>query len=165
MPRFLAFNAAAPTTAAIVKVATGTAIKTHLQIATPSTRKLKVVEWGCSFDGSAAATPGMVELIQTDVAATSGTAHVQGGLQCLDDYNDPDSAMTLGTGATGYSFGTEGTITATRPLDSQLVAPTNQYVRQFFQDKQPEVGPSKFLRIRATFGTTVNGLFWIVWDE
>jgi hypothetical protein len=163
--RYIAYNAAAPTTAAMVKVTTGTAIKTLLQLATPATMKIKIVEWGISFDGSAAATPGTVELIQTDVAATTGTAHVAAGVQCLDDYLAPASGLSLGAALTGYTFTVEGSITATRSFDSQLIAPTNQYVRQFMPDKLPEMGPSKFLRVRTTFGAAINALTWIVWDE
>ena len=70
MPLYIAYNGPSPTTAAQLKVTTGTAIKTLLQIATPSTREIEVVEWGFSVDGITAATPGIVELLQTDVAAT-----------------------------------------------------------------------------------------------
>jgi hypothetical protein len=43
---YFAANGASPTTAAQIVVATGTAIKTLLQIATPSTAEIKVIEWG-----------------------------------------------------------------------------------------------------------------------
>jgi hypothetical protein len=56
------------TTAAFAAVSTGTAIKTLLQV--KPFNLARIVEWGISFDGSAAATPGKVELIETDVAAT-----------------------------------------------------------------------------------------------
>lgn len=72
---YIAWSSAAPTTASQATTATGTAIKTMLQVATPSTAEVKVIEWGVSFDGSAAATPGIIELLQTDVAATGGTGY------------------------------------------------------------------------------------------
>jgi hypothetical protein len=161
---YVAYNAAMPTTAAIVPVTTGTAIKTLLQIATPSTEQLRVVEWGISFDGSAAATPGKVELIETDVAATV-TAHVASGIMKYNAPNDVASLVTLGTSATGYTATAEGAPTASRVLDYQLIAPTNQYVKQFPLGREPEVAASKFLRVRVTFGTAVNAVCYVVWEE
>jgi hypothetical protein len=163
VPLYKTFNAPAPTTASTVAVTTGTAIKTLLQVATPATRQLQIVSWGISFDGSAAATPGIVELIQTDVAATV-TAHVAAGVQPQDP-NAPASLMTLGTAATGYTGSAEGSITATRSLDVQHIAPTNQYIYQWMPDERPIVPASKFLRVRVKFAVAINALCWVVWDE
>jgi type II secretory pathway pseudopilin PulG len=159
---FFAANGASPTIAAQVKVATGTSIKTLLQVATPSTTEIEVIEWGISCDGSAAATPGAVELLQTDVAATSGTSLTP------TLWGDPYAVASLcvgGTGATCFSPSAEGTITAVRILDVQLVAPTNQYVKQFPLGREPEIPISKFLRVRVTFGTTANAYCYIIWEE
>lgn len=161
---YFAANGAMPTTAALTKVTTGTAIKTMLQIASSATRPLKVVEWGISFDGSAAATPIQCELIQTDVAATV-TAHVAAGVQPYDDPNAPASTVTLGTSATGYTATAEGTITATRYGDAQLIAPTNQYVKQWPLGREFQVPVSKFLRVRVTAGTAVNAYCYVIWEE
>lgn len=163
MPRFRAYNGAAPTTAALTKVTTGTAIKTMLQISTPSTRRIQVVAWGWSGDASAAATPGVVELLQTDVAATV-TAHVAAGLVSQQDPTAV-SSMTLGTANTGYTASAEGTTTASRVFDTQLIAPTAQYIYQWAEGKGPWVAESKFLRIRNTFGAAINALCWVEWDE
>lgn len=161
---YKAFNGPSPTTAAQVAVTTGTAIKTLLQIATPSTEMLRVVEWGISFDGSAAATPIKVELIDTDVAATV-TAHVAAGLVKVNAPNDVASLMTLGTAATGYTASAEGSITASRVLDAQLIAPTAQYVIQYPLGREPEVAVSRFLRVRVTAGAAVNALCFVTWEE
>ena len=159
---YIAFNGAVPTTAGQVKVATGAAIKTLLQIATPSTENLKVVEWGISFDASAAATPILVELLQTDVAATSGTSLTP---TVFSPSDAPASLCVGGTGATCFSPSAEGTIAAVRELDVQLVAPTNQYVKQFPLGREPVIPISKFLRIRVTAPATVNAIAYIVWEE
>lgn len=161
---YFAANGAMPTTAALTKVTTGTAIKTMLQIASSATRPLKVVEWGISFDGSAAATPIQCELIQTDVAATV-TAHVAAGVQPYDDPNAPASTVTLGTSATGYTASAEGSITTTRYGDLQLIAPTNQYVKQWPLGREFQVPVSKFLRVRVTAGTAVNAYCYVIWEE
>lgn len=168
MHRFKTWNAAMPTTAAMSGVATGTSIKTMLQIATPSTRQLQIIAWGYTLSGLPGAA-GTVELIQTDVAATV-TAHVAAGVQPLDP-NAPASLVTLGTSATGYTAAVEGSITATRVFDSDQISTTAgatlvNYDYQFMPDERPIVAVSKFLRIRMTMPTSgVNALCWVIWDE
>ena|SRR3972149_706118 len=160
--QFVAYNGVEPTTAKRVAVATGTAIKTLQQVATPSTKGITVLEWGISFDGSAAATPGSVELIETDVAATSGTSVTPtkwGG-------NDNDVSLCVGgAGATNHSPSAEGTITAVRSFDAQLISPTNQYVKQFPLGREPYIPPSKFLRVRVHFAASINAISYIIWEE
>lgn len=157
-----------PTTAAQASVTTGTAIKTMLQLATPSTRQIQVLAWGFSCDDPPGAD-AVIELLQTDVAATV-TAHVAAGVQPLDP-NAPASLLTLGVSATGYTGTAEGSTTATRVFDAvglDSVAGNSQlsYVYQFLPDERPIVAISKFLRVRATTPTTAVDLrTWIVWDE
>lgn len=162
---YRASNGAAQTTAAKASVATGTAIKTLLQLSPPSTLQLRIKAWGISFDGSAAATPGKVELIETDVAATSLTAYNAADITKLTNPGEIATALTLGASNSGFTAGTEGTTTASRTFDEQLIAPTNQYAYQFPLGQEPVVQASKFLRIRVTFGTTVNAYCWVVWEE
>lgn len=158
------YNGAMPTTAAIAPVTTGTVIKTLLQVATPSTADLIVIGWGISFDGSTAATPIRVELVETDVAATV-TAHVAAGIIKTHHVSDPNSLVTLGTAATGFTATAEGTITATRVLDYQLIAPTNQYAVFLPLGREWRVAVSKFLRVRVTATAAVNAVCWIEWEE
>ena len=137
-----------PTTAAQAAVTTGTAIKTMLQIATPSTRQIQLISWGFTIDDTVGAD-GVVELIQTDVASTV-TAHVASGVQPLDP-NAPASLMTLGTSATGYTATAEGSTTASRVFDAvSLSATTSEspytYVYQWMPDERPIVAVSRFLR-------------------
>lgn len=168
MHRYKVYNGAMPTTAALVKVTTGTAIKTMLQIATPSTRQCQLLSWGYTLDAVPGSTGGEVELIQTDVAATV-TAHVASGVQPLDP-NAPASLMTLGTAATGYTATVEGAISAVRTFDTQLVTPTAgagpiEYEYQWVPDERPIIAVSKFIRVRVTFAAAVNMLCYVTWDE
>lgn len=162
--QYLAWNFASPTTAAPVPVTTGTAIKTLLQIATPSTEDIAIIRWGITFDGTAAAAPIKCELIETDVAATV-TAHVAAGLVATTRPNDAVSLMTLGVAATGYTASAEGSITACRLLDFQQVAPNGGYVYQFPLEQEPRVRISKFLRIRVTAAAAVNASCFVEWKE
>lgn len=157
-----------PTTAAQASVTTGTAIKTMLQIATPSTRQIQLIAWGFTIDDTAGAD-GVIELLQTDVAATV-TAHVAAGVQPLDP-NAPASLMTLSTTATGYTATAEGSTTASRVFDAVSLSSTTSespytYAYQWMPDERPIVAVSRFLRIRATTATTAVDLRgWVCWDE
>jgi hypothetical protein len=166
MALYKIFNGPAPTTASQAAVTTSTAIKTLLQVKPGSTRVVKVVEWGISFDGSAAATPGIVELCVTDVAATV-TAHVAGGIHKFDSAalaaGDPTTAiLAVGTTSTGYTATAEGTVAAVRQGDVQLVAPTNQYVFQFPLGREFIVNPGEFMRVRVKFGAAINAICYVL---
>jgi hypothetical protein len=168
MHRYKTWNGPMPTTAAQAKVTTGTAVKTMLQLATPSTRQMQLIAWGFSLDVAPGAA-SVVELLQTDVAATV-TAHVASGVQPLDP-NAPASLLTLGTAATGYTATAEGTPTATRVFDTKQIplaagATDLTYFYQWMPDERPIIAVSRFLRVRATFATSASNMTcWIVWDE
>lgn len=159
---YIAGNGAEPTTASRVAVATGAAIKTLLQVATPATTPITIVEWGISFDGAAAATPGIVELMQTDVAATGGTSLTP---TLFNDPFAPPSLCVGGAALTCFSPTGEGTIAVVRTFDMQQIAPTNQYVKQFPLGREPQLPISKFLRIRVKFPATVNAISYVIWEE
>ena len=147
-------------TDAAVEVATSALLKTLLQVAVPSTTDIRVVAWGISFDGvSPTAVPGVMELIDVNVAATVTTL-------TPEEWGSDDSQASLcvgGAALTGYNASAEGTITASRLLDGQNVHPQTGYSIWF--PERPKVKASRFLRIRALFAVTVNGLPWILWEE
>lgn len=165
MHRYKAWNGPMPTTAAQAKVAVANGVKTLLQLATPSTRQIQLIAWGFSMDAPLA---GVIELLQTDVAATV-TAHVAAGVQPLDP-NAPASLLTLGTSATGYTATAEGTTTASRVFDVQETAasstPNLSYSYQWTPAERPTIAVSKFVRVRTTFAATTSSVVtWICWDE
>lgn len=168
---FKIYNGAMPTTAAIAKVTTGTAIKTMLQLSPPSGTSLTLLSWGFSLDAAPATTGvGVMELIQTDVAASSGTAHAAANVIKLDP-NSPASTLQYGAAQTAYTMTSEGVSTATRLLDACEIAgvsngagPTS-YSYQWVPDERPVVAVSTFLRVRATFSAAVNAICWVCWDE
>ena len=168
--RYKSWNGAMPTTAALPAVTTGTAIKTMLQLATPSTRQIQLVEWGFTLDDPPGAD-AVFELLEVDVAATV-TAHVASGV-IKTIPGQPDSLLTLGASATGYSASAEGVPTASRLFDavgmssvSAEAAPFLTYRHRFEDGEESLVAVSKFLRIRATTPTTaVDMRCWVAWDE
>jgi len=160
------FNGPAPTTASQVAVTTGTAIKTLLQVKPGATQILKVREWGISFDGFAAAQPGICELCVTDVAATV-TAHVAGGIHKYDSEalaaGDPTTnIVAVGTTSTGYTASGEGTVGTVRQGDAQHIAPTIQLIYQFPLGVAWIVQPGEFMRIRVKFGSAISAICYVL---
>lgn len=164
---YLIANGQMPTTAALVKVATGTTIKTMLQV--KPFVPIKLVEWGFSFDGFSAALPGSVELIETDVAATVtalADADISKYGPAVADAVAPSVAgLSLGVSATGFTASAEGTPTASRYLDAPVLSPpTGPFIKQFPLGNQPVIQVAKFARIRMTFGTSVNAYCYMIVD-
>lgn len=161
MSIYLLNNGPMQTTAAFAAVTTGATIKTLMQVKPSATIVARILEWGISFDGSAAATPGKVELIETDVAATV-TAYVANDITKVDDDalmgGDPTTNLIqVGTTSSGYTSTSEGAITAVRNLAApQFIAPTSQFIQQFPMGQEPVIQINKFGRIRVTFGAGVN---------
>ena len=136
--------------------------KTVMQIATPSTQDITMVAYAVSFDGiSATADPVLVDLIETNVAATVTSL-------TPSPYSDPNAPPSLcvgGTSATGYNASAEGTITASRLLDAVEVPPSSGIVIQFPLGREPGVAVSKFLRLRCLAPQAVNCVPILVWEE
>lgn len=172
-PTYIVYNSAMATTAAPVKQPTGTAIRTMMQL--KPAQKVRIIEWGVSFDGLTAAQPGVVELIETGaVGATSlSTAYAAADIQPYGDSNAAANTagtsgvpLNLGTSASGFSTAavTEGSTTASRMAGLGLIAPTNQYEKQMPLAREFEVISGNFLRVRATFGTTVNMFAYVIFE-
>ena len=151
--------------AAVVKVTTGTAVKTMLQVLHPN-QPITVVEWGISFDGSAAATPIECELIHTTTVAATVTASVANDITAYNEVADPGvtaGGLTLSTSGTGYTSTAEGSVVApVRVGDLQLVAPTNQDVKQFPLGQGFKVPAAGVLRIRVTAAAAVNAYCYVM---
>lgn len=164
MARYLIANGPMQTTAAFAKVTTGTAIKTMMQL--KPLVPCKIIEVGASFDGSTAATPGEVEVIETDVAATV-VAYVANDITKWDAeaiaLGDPTTGLiSVGTAASGYTASAEGTTTAVRNFDLQQIAGTNQYLKQFPLGREPFLQVGKFTRFRVTFGAAVSAYCYMI---
>lgn len=166
MALYKIYNGPAPTTASQVAVTTGTTIKTLLQVKPGATQVMRIVEWGISLDGFAAAAPGIIELCVTDVAATV-TAHAAAGIHKFDSEalvsGDPTTSLfSVGTTATGYTASGEGTVGAVRQLDVQHIPPTGQFVLQMPLGREGMVNPAEFMRIRVKFGAAINAICYVL---
>lgn len=171
---YLVHNSAMATTAAPVKQPTGTAIRTMLQLKPAAETPIKIVEWGFSLDAFTAALPGQIELVEVDVAATMSTAFAAADIQKHNFISDSPAntagasgiPLNLATTASGFATAavTEGTTTVSRMADLILAPPTAPYVKQWPLGREFLVGVGKFLRVRVTFGTTVNMYCYIIFS-
>jgi hypothetical protein len=175
MALYFVANGPMPTTAAQAVVTTGTAIKTLLQLKLGGSTNMvaKVVEWALSLDGSAASTV-KCELLTTGTVAATITEFVAADIINLTDPNaaavtdDFPLAFTAAGDESGYTATAEGTITATRMFDPQiLVTGTTfgaQYVKQYPLGREPTWKASEFLRIRVTATAAVNAYGYIIFE-
>jgi hypothetical protein len=98
------------------------------------------------------------------VAATV-TAHTSTGLHAINNPGGSASQVQVGTGLTGYNASVEGSITAVRVGDAQLIQPTNQFIYDFILGYEFVIRAGKFGRLRITTGTTVNCLAYLTYAE
>lgn len=164
MHTYLFANGPMPTTAAQAPVTTGTAIKTLLQMKGVTGVTFKCIEWGVSFKGFAAAEPIKVELLETGTVFATVTAAQGTDITKWGDPNapDPTTYFSVGTSATGYTGTAEGTITAVRMFDVQLIAPTNQYVKQFPLGREPMINAVSSFRVRVTAPAAVDAYAYVI---
>ena len=161
------FNGPMPTTAAQAVVTTGTAIKTMLQL--KPFNVCKIVEWGISFDGvTASNAPIKCELLDTGTVFGTVTASADADIAKMESVEQAVASvagLTLGTAATGYTCTAEGTITAVRMFDAQLVNPTASYVKQFPLGREPKCIIGNAVRIRVTAASgAVNAWCYLCLD-
>lgn len=165
---YMAGNWTRPTAAAPVKQPTGTAVRTLLQLATTTTNGLYVVEWGISFDGSAAATPIQVELFNCTGAATMSTALAATDVSRIAAPLGTETIpLQYGTALSAYATAavTEGTVANYNAFDVQLIAPTSQYVKQWPLGREPEAALSTFIRVRVTAAASVNASCYVIFGD
>lgn len=164
-PCFVVWNGNMPTSGALTHQATGTSIRVMLQIATSSTKKIRVVEWGYGFD-SAPTNNVKVELIESDTAQTSLTAHGSAGVMPYNDANGGTSSIQLGAALTAFNSTAPTFVAAvnSRLLDYQYENGL-YFKKQFPLGREPEVGVSKFLQIRTTSTATTNFYCYVVFEE
>jgi len=170
MALYIAYNSALSTTTGIsAGTSYATGAKVALQLHIPDAGQIQLVEWGVSFDGSAAATPALLEVATTDTASTMSTAHTTTTVKNLTDPNGSASRLTYGTTSnTGYGNGTITSNTTLRMFDRQYVAPTNQYVKMWPLGNYPMAGngtTENYLQFRINTSATVNAIVYAVWQE
>lgn len=159
------FNGAGPTTAAPSAVTTGTVVKTMIQLSTSASSELRVVEWWWEGDGSAAATPGTIELMFHSSGAATVTAYTKATDVKKYDPNSRDTLITVGTANSGFTASAEGTPATALGSLVHKVPPTSGIYIQYPLGREPEMAVSTFCRLRNTLGTAVNAICGVAWEE
>lgn len=171
---YMVYNSAISLTAAPVKQPTGTAIQTMMCIGPNANANIRIIEWGVSLDGIAAATPGEWTLIDTTaIFPTMTTAYAAADIQSYTlstlAQNGATTAgwpLQIGSALSGFATTTvtEGTTTVARVGDLQLLPPTAPYVKQFPLGREFEQGAGHCLRIRCTTAASINAYCYVIFE-
>ena len=167
MALYLIANGPMPTTAAQAAVATGTSIKTLLQIKPFNT--CRIVEWGISTSIPASAGTLVAELLDTGTVFATVTASADADVAKLGSVEDAVASvvgLTLATSGTGYTASAEGSITAVRMFDPQQLSMSTsngaQYVKQYPLGREPKCIIGNSVRVRVTSTVTVNANCYMI---
>lgn len=174
-PCYIAYNSASgslsTTTAAPAALTfqpTGTAARSMLQIKT-GTPKIRVIEWGYSFDVVPTAAVKVYLVTTGTTFITMNTALAAGDVMTYNDTTGPASqVVTASTSGSAFNTGTATEVTiATNTMRyiDQHADWGQQWSKQFPLGREPEVNGGTSLRVVVTTATTINLSCWIVWEE
>lgn len=138
-------------------IASSTA-ETILQLVGPSTSRLRIVEFGISFDGTTAANaPVDVQLLRQ---TTAGTASTTAQVPVKMDPADPAPAATF-----NYTYTAEPT--AGDVLGSWQLTPNGGlFVMQYPLGREPVMAASGRVGLKVTPGAfTLNATAYLVFEE
>lgn len=165
MTLYKAFNCAMGS-AQVVMAGTSLTLgaKVTLQLATPAGVKIRIVEWGVSFSGSAAGTPSFCELVQngtaTNLTSGGGAVHSTTTIQPISDATDA-CPLTMGFSASAYGSIIPVSATVDKTFDSQQVGPTSQYIHAWPLGREPVMIASKFLQLRVNTAATLTAIGYV----
>lgn len=170
---YIIYNSAQATTAAPVAQPTGTAIRTMMQVRPATGYQVRLVAFGVSGSGFAAAAPGTVEVFETSTAATMSTAYAAGDIQPYSDYNSTANTagatgvpFNLSTTTSGFATAavTEGTVAAYRAAWVGQLAPSGSFDYQWPLGREFSVTPQMYVRLRVTFAASINLIAYLVFE-
>ncbi|MGW6790045.1 hypothetical protein [Streptomyces chartreusis] len=165
MSLYIAYNCAIDaTTGVMAGTSYSSGAKVAIQLATPSTVSVRIVEWGVSFNGTAAGAPAVCTLAQASAATTSMSAHSTSTVLPVGD-NPKTSSLTMGTGSTAFGAVAITTNTTERQFAGALVGPMTQYEKQFPLGRDYVVSPSKYCQLRINTAATLTAIAYIVFEE
>lgn len=157
-------NALDATTGVMAGTSYTTGAKVAIQLATGASTQLRIVEWGVSFNGSAAGTPSVCTLALAGAASTCSNAHSTSTIVPIGD-NQKSSSLTMGTTTSGYGNGAITTNTTSKEYDAQFVAQAGAYLKQWPLGREPVVPASSFLQLRINTAATLTAIAYVVFEE
>jgi hypothetical protein len=144
-------------TANPAKIATGTSLKTLVQLVAPTNQRVKVKEISISFDGTSnTATPIYVEVVrQTSAGTLTNTTTLR--------KVDPDLGETIQTACKDTAT-VEPTDSGDVPM-AELVHPQTGFLWQAPYGGELIIGGGGRLGVRVTAGASVNANVRLVCEE
>lgn len=140
--------------AVTAEIATGTSLKTLVQVVAPAAQRLRVRKWGVSFDGVASdAEPIQVRLLRQTTAGTMSALSPVA-------LNPAGSTVRATAQHTATAEPTAGDV-----LAAVEVHPQSGYVEVFPPDLSVEVAESGRLGIDVTAAASVNARAFLWWEE
>jgi hypothetical protein len=131
--------------------------KSVLEIATPSTADIRIVEWWVDFDGvSASAVPVKVEVGRFSAAVTTATTLTPGKYT--------NTAAPASGNTTKHSTTAEGAGTASDVIIKRI-SPTSGFHYVAPLGRELYVPVSGFWRMRLTAPAGVNATVGVIWEE
>lgn len=170
MALFIAYNCALDATTGMASgTSYATGAKVAIQLAPPSGSDIRLVEWGVSFNGSAAGTPAVCTLVQASAATTvSGSggnlAHSTSTIKAIGDRNKT-STLTMGTSSSSFGATTIVTNTTEKEFGMAFVGQTSQYEKQFPLGRDYVVDGAKFCQLRINTATALTAIAYVVFEE
>lgn len=162
---FVAYNCAIDATTGVMAGTSYTAgAKCAIQLAPASGQDLKVVEWGISFNGTAAGAPAICTLAQASAASTGLTAYSTSTILPVGDSNKT-SSLQMGAALSGYGAVSIVTNTTQRQFCGAQVGPMTQYEKQFPLGRDYRCLSGSFLQLRINTATTYTAIAYIVYEE
>lgn len=164
MTLYIAYNCAIDATTGMMSgTSYSSGAKVAIQLASSSSLNIRAVEWGVSFNGSAAGTPAVCTLAQASAASTCSSAHSTSTIMPVGD-NPKACQLSMGTTSCGYGNGAITTNTTERQFAGCFVGPTSQYEKQFPLGRDYVLEPSKYLQLRINTAATLTAIAYITFE-
>lgn len=142
--------------ATTAEIATGTSIKTLLQVVAAANHRIKIVEWSISFQGiTATGAPILVEVLRQTTAGTTSALTPRK----LDDSADETLQVTARHDASAEP--TDGGLV----LYTELVHPQTGYTWFAPVGREILIGGGDRLGLRVTAGASIDAIARMVGEE
>jgi hypothetical protein len=163
--QYTAFNGLVDATTAMMAAGTSyaTGAKVAIQIATLSTGRVRIIEWGAIGFGTAGGSKTLMTLAQASAASTCTSAHSTATITPTGD-DTTACPLTMSTTTCGYGTGTITTNTTDRQFAAVGLDPAEHYEKQFPLGRDYIVAPSKFLQLRINTAATNTLLCYVVFE-
>lgn len=168
MAIYIAHNMGFSTTTAVgAGTSYAAGAKCAIQLDVPTTLRVQILEWGVSFDATAASTgTANVELVQGTAASTMSTAHTTSTVMAVGTDGAGTSRLNYGTTAdTGYGNGAITTTTTELTFDKLYMNLTSAYCKMWPLGEQPMSDLDSFVQLRINTSATANAIAFIKFRE